>query len=203
MNQDLIKNNYLVLRNFIPADTAKVLADDFTNLEKEVEFSDDEGWCGNAVSWNNTPVQLALLCDVCSRVSEICGESLLPTYVFGRIYKKDSVLVKHSDRAACEVSLTLHLYGDKEWDFCVGTPYYENHCVTLYPGDAMLYLGCVAEHWRDQPYSGEKYIQYFLHYVRAFGYCQGAYFDNGEKEYKKLDRLALSNILKKEYYELR
>jgi hypothetical protein len=41
----------------------------------------------------------------------------------------------------------------------------------------MLYLGCVADHWRDTPFSGQNYSQLFLHYVRSNGSNAWAYFD--------------------------
>tara|TARA_B100000927_G_scaffold289894_1_gene287425 strand:+ start:258 stop:866 length:609 start_codon:yes stop_codon:yes gene_type:complete len=202
MNQDLIKNNYLLLKNFISPDQAKELARRYKNLQRNIGFGDDEH-VSNAPSWSNCEDQLALLCNLCPRISEICGESVLPTYAFGRIYQKGSELERHSDRAACEISLTLHLEGDKEWDFCIETPYYEQHCVKLEPGDAIMYLGVIADHWRDGKYTGESYTQFFLHYVRVTGWCRDAYFDRNPDLYKDVDSLTKSNILKKEYYELR
>jgi predicted 2-oxoglutarate/Fe(II)-dependent dioxygenase YbiX len=49
----------------------------------------------------------------------------------------------------------------------------------LKPGDAMMYRGTIAEHWRDE-YVGEEYVQVFLHYVRSRGECAYTYFDRGE-----------------------
>ena len=160
MNQELLKNNYVVLRNFIPPETAKELARRYKNLQEEVGLVTMMIGVSNAPSWSNSDDQLALLCNLCPRISELCDESVLPTYVFGRIYENGSELVRHVDRAACEISLTLHLEGDEECKFCIETPYYESHCLVLDPGDAMMYLGCIADHWRDQPYTGESYTQY-------------------------------------------
>ncbi len=41
MNQDLLKNNYILLRNFIPVDEAKELARRYKDLQKQIGFGDD------------------------------------------------------------------------------------------------------------------------------------------------------------------
>ena len=202
MNQELLKNNYVLIKNFIPPEEAKELARRYKNLQEEIGFGDDDQ-VSNADAWSNSDDQLALLCNLCPRISELCGETVLPTYVFGRIYKNGSELVRHIDRAACEISLTLHLEGDEEWKFCIETPYYESHCLSLEPGDAVMYLGCIADHWREGKYTGESYIQFFLHYVRVTGWCKDAFFDRRSEIYETVDALTRSNILNKEYYELR
>jgi hypothetical protein len=48
--------------------------------------------------------------------------------------------------------------------------------MNLEPGDAMLYLGCVAPHWRNE-FSGKEYCQAFMHYVQSDGPFAWAYFD--------------------------
>lgn len=48
--------------------------------------------------------------------------------------------------------------------------------VRLAPGDALLYLGCLAEHWRDT-YAGQAYVQVFLHYVLGKGTRARVLFD--------------------------
>jgi predicted 2-oxoglutarate/Fe(II)-dependent dioxygenase YbiX len=72
--------------------------------------------------------------------------------------------------------LTLHLGGDKPWLIWIKTPEGEDRSVELNPGDAMMYRGTIAEHWRDE-YVGEEYVQVFLHYVRSRGECAYTYFD--------------------------
>ena len=52
--------------------------------------------------------------------------------------------------------------------------------VSLKPGDAMIYLGCTARHWREE-YTGNWYTQCFLHYVRSRGDKVLSVFDSGTK----------------------
>ena len=76
------------------------------------------------------------------------------------------MLEKHKDRPSCEVSLTLHLNGDDRGPIWIKNKEGKNVCVELNPGDALLYLGCIATHWRDEFY-GTWYAQMFMHYVRS------------------------------------
>ena len=175
MNGDLLRNNYLVVPNFIDPQHAERLREEFHITDAKFKFNGDPQAPNSAAVWNYLPA-LELLANKTSHVSEIVGETVLPTYVYSRIYRHGSVLTKHTDRPACEVSLTLHLGSDKPWAIWIETPEREKRCVTLNPGDAMLYLGCIAPHWRDK-YDGEHYTQFFLHYVRSRGYCGEAYFD--------------------------
>jgi predicted 2-oxoglutarate/Fe(II)-dependent dioxygenase YbiX len=76
------------------------------------------------------------------------------------------------------------LGGDKPWPIWIKTPEGEDRSVELNSGDAMMYRGTIAEHWRDQ-YQGDEYVQVFLHYVRSRGECAYTYFDteNHKGEY--------------------
>jgi predicted 2-oxoglutarate/Fe(II)-dependent dioxygenase YbiX len=175
MNSLLLENNYIVIPNFINTHKA-------TLLEKEyIEYCainnlDGDSQAPNSNSKYNYISFLELLCEKTQEVSSILEETVLPTYVYSRVYHNGSVLKRHKDRDACEISLTLHLGGDKPWEIYIQTPTGEERCINLQPGDAMLYLGREAEHWRDE-YTGDHYTQIFLHYVRSRGECAYAYFD--------------------------
>jgi len=116
------------------------------------------------------------LCDslvVCKKklMEKETGLSLLPTYSYWRMYTYGSFLNKHKDRPSCEISVTLHLGGDKEWSIFV-----EGNSFLLEPGDAIIYRGCEQEHWREKFY-GDWYSQLFLHYVDAKGPNREWYID--------------------------
>ena len=42
-------------------------------------------------------------------VEEISGEIVLPSYAYSRLYTNGDTLEKHTDRPACEVSMTIQL----------------------------------------------------------------------------------------------
>lgn len=175
MNKKLIQNNYVVLPNFISKEKSTNLSFEFLKYCKENNLEGDEQ-SPNSYSAYNYISFLELLCEKTPEVSSAIGETVLPTYAYSRVYKNGSELVRHTDRDACEISLTLHLHGDSPWPIWIETPSGESRCVELSPGDAMVYLGKVAPHWRDC-YQGEYYSQVFLHYVRSRGDCSYAYFD--------------------------
>jgi Rps23 Pro-64 3,4-dihydroxylase Tpa1-like proline 4-hydroxylase len=176
MNSKLFENNYLIIPNFISPERSKILSDEFKlYCEKENLSGDDQS--PNSHSIYNHISFLELLCEKTPEVSTLIEETVLPTYSYARVYKEGSVLESHVDRDACEISLTLHLDGDYPWPIWIETPQQEKRFVSLNPGDAMIYLGRIASHWREV-YKGSYYSQVFLHYVRSRGECSYAYFDN-------------------------
>jgi predicted 2-oxoglutarate/Fe(II)-dependent dioxygenase YbiX len=176
MNQKLLYNNYIIIPNFVSSYRANKLKDEFVEFSQRNNLKGDSQ-IPNSHSDYNYISFLELLCEKTPEVSEILEETVLPTYTYARVYKNGSILEKHSDRDSCEISLTLHLGGDRPWLIWIKTPEGEDRSVELKPGDAMMYLGTIAEHWRDE-YDGEEYVQVFLHYVRSRGKCAYTYFDN-------------------------
>ena len=201
MNKELLKNNYLILPGFIPIEEAKRVAVEFEEEDKIYMFSDDDQVPGSPARYNLVGA-LEILCDKTPDVSKAIGEYVLPTYCYGRIYKKGATLKKHMDRPACEISLTLNLDQDTSWPISVETSEYESVPVDLNPGDAMMYLGTTALHWRDE-FLGERYIQYFLHYVRSRGVCQSEYFDKHKTDNDIVRTTEYRQKLIEEYNALR
>jgi hypothetical protein len=175
MNKTLVDNNYLVVPGFISKERAESLRQEFYVLERDGGWEKDPQAPNSPAIYNFKPF-LELLCEKTLEVSSLTQDTVLPTYCYARIYKGPEVLVRHRDRPACEVSLTLHLSGDAEWPIFIQRPDGTEASVTLNSGDAMLYLGCVADHWREQ-YTGTSYSQVFMHYVRSNGPNAWAYFD--------------------------
>lgn len=184
MNQSLIDNNYLYIPNFISTEHATYLYNKFVNFCIEEQLPGDTQ-AENSHSVYNYIDFLELLCERTPQINHFLGEPVLPTYTYARVYKEGSDLKIHKDRDACEISLTLHLAGDAEWPIYIKKPNGEEVSLNLKSGDAMMYLGCEAEHWREQ-FQGQEYVQVFLHYVKSRGDRNYAFFDNKDKETKKL-----------------
>ena len=123
---------------------------------------------------------------------EITGLDLLPTYNFFRLYQEGDVLRVHSDRGACEHSLSLTLaYGDdKVWDFQVereaidqAKPFADDFgggdhaTIAMKPGDAVLYRGVTHRHGRIHPNPNRWSAHMFLHWVDRNGPFRDAAFD--------------------------
>lgn len=182
MIKQLEENNFVYIPNFLDSEEVKRVTLEFKeyietneileNLDSQVPKSQAEY---NFISF------LELLTEKTPEVSKLIGERVLPTYAYSRIYKKDAVLHRHHDREACEVSVTVHLGGDNNWPIYIQKPNGEVASLELKPGDAMIYLGCDADHWRE-PYQGTEYVQVFLHYVRSRGDKAWAFFDITQTE---------------------
>lgn len=187
MNKDLLSNNYLVVKNFIEKNRAIKLSKEFKLCDSFFNFSGDPQAPNSSAVYNYLPA-LEILCEKTPEVSNIIDETVLPTYAYSRVYKRGSELLRHLDRDACEISITLHLDGDSTWPIWIETPTGEKSSVELNPGDAMIYLGKIAPHWRE-PYTGEYYSQVFLHYVKSRGSCSYAYFDKLNEKNKPVEKI--------------
>jgi hypothetical protein len=129
-------------------------------------------------------------------LEDILGEKLYNTYYYDRFYFAGQRLFRHSDRDACEISVSIQIStnASKPWPFCIETPSGEERFANLQDGWGLLYKGCEREHWRDPLQSRytrkrDKLInwitrkeddtyhhQIFFHYVRANGpraHCAG------------------------------
>lgn len=176
MNNTLEKNNYMVIDNFITKEEAKSLYDKFKDDIKNYPtlFIEGDDQCPLSKAIYNYRWFLDLLANKCSFVSELIEEPVLPTYTYARLYSENEILAPHSDRPSCEISVTLNLGGDCDWPIYIKNPEGEAQEVILKPGQAMIYLGCDAMHWRKS-FDGTECAQVFLHYVKLNGnnwtYC--------------------------------
>ena len=175
---NLIDNNYDSVAEFISPEEAEILANkyraDILNFPKS--FVNDIQ-CPASLAIYDYREFLPLLVEKTALVSKILGEPVLPTYCYARSYRRGEVLAKHVDRAECEVSVTLHLGGDgSKWPIYMTKPNGDVIGAELSAGQAIAYMGCVSEHWRDA-FEGDEYIQVFLHYVKLRGDNWLKYFD--------------------------
>lgn len=134
-----------------------------------------------------------------SRMVEMTGKRLAPSYAYFRVYQQGDRCTVHSDRQSCEHSLSMMLgYSDDiVWPFEVGTRRYEFEDaselgkeadfgdepakpVMLKPGDAILYQGCNYRHGRTMPNPNRWSAHLFLHWVDLDGPFKDWAFD-GQK----------------------
>lgn len=107
--------------------------------------------------------------DLLPAAESVTRLKLFPTYSYFRVYKRGDILVKHTDRPACEISVTLCLGYQAEHPWPI---LFEGQAgisfIELAPGDALFYRGVECTHWRE-PMVGERAAQAFLHYVDQNG----------------------------------
>lgn len=169
--------NHHILKSFIKPTVANELAHRL--IAEEYYQVDDQ--CPHSKSFSNFLPFSKLQIECLSRVSEIVREPVLPTYNYSRIYMHGETLKRHTDREACEVTISINLARCCEWPLCLASETGEEFSIVQNPGDAVIYYGTVMPHWRDT-YPGSQHIQVFLHYVRAEGPYAWAVFDKEERE---------------------
>lgn len=130
-------------------------------------------------------------------MTALTGRTLIPTYAYFRAYQQGDVLWVHSDRYACEHSLTLTLaYSDGVvWPFeiarerlvrtkPVADDFEEDAyaSIEMQPGDAVLYQGVYHRHGRITPAPNAWSAHLFLHWVDEAGHFKDEAFDRQRPE---------------------
>ena len=158
----------MIIKSVLDVEERKKLLHTMRNLIKE-EKTFVEDWVKNANSvYKHTDFQQVLY-NVKPFVEKVIGKEVYPTYSFSRLYKKGSILERHTDRPACQISLTLQVYSEGDpWPIFVELNSSTTKKYILEDGDAVLYKGCDQAHWREK-YTGKEQHQIFLHYVIADG----------------------------------
>jgi len=104
--------------------------------------------------------------EVGKKIGDIIGKKLYRTYYYDRFYFPGQELTKHTDRDACEISVTINVSTNlkKKWPIFVKTPntYADENDDRLEitekgkelsfvtnPGDGVIYKGCERPHWRE------------------------------------------------------
>lgn len=179
MNNLLETNHYLCLPGFISRKRALALSDSLALHHQQHVMTPDRQVLGALAIHDYLPF-VRLLVEKLPAVEAFCEEQILPTYAYARLYGQGEKLLAHQDRDACELSVSLNLDGDEVWPFWLKKPDGAEVAVDLYPGDAVMYLGCATTHWREV-FSGSRCNQVFLHYVFSYGKKSSAYFDKKRK----------------------
>ena len=141
------------------------------------------------------------------------GRKLYNTYYYDRYYFPGQELTKHSDRDACEISVSIHISTNlpddqKDWPFKIKTPDTytdkkktailvpgEERALVLNPGDGIIYSGCDRPHWRDampgvplgkksRKLFGKKQTQEYYYHQIFFHYV----LQDGERAHCAWDR---------------
>lgn len=112
-------------------------------------------------------------------LSAIASKELLPTYTYSRVYAAGDELKKHTDRPSCEYSITVNVetIGDASWPIWMQAPGKPPSSFILEPGDAVFYMGCEIDHWREPLVNAEFNAQFMMHYVDGNGKFAGYKYD--------------------------
>jgi hypothetical protein len=169
------RHGYKVLGRVLPEPARSFLFDYAVKSGEAGRLKTGDGQLDNTPACYSDPLMEALLDALRPRVEAETGMALLPTYSYYRIYKRGDVLQRHTDREACEASVTVNLGGDEVWPIWLeaaggAVP------IHLEPGEALAYRGTELPHWRDS-FGGGRVVQVFLHYVGQQGRYREWIFD--------------------------
>jgi len=198
--KELEKNGYIFLPKLIedpenlfcppPVDQdGKRITGQLTFLRKDkVKYSPEEHQVKGSLARYSSPEYKELHFLVRKIIERKLSIDLLPTYFYDRFYFVGQELPRHTDRPACEISVTLQISTNstKPWPIWFERPDGSESYVLMKNGDATVYMGCEREHWREPLESKYNKVQnlwrtfrkqeddtyhhqIFLHYVNAQG----------------------------------
>tara|TARA_R100000322_G_scaffold134005_1_gene89971 strand:- start:825 stop:1394 length:570 start_codon:yes stop_codon:yes gene_type:complete len=163
----IIRKNfrYKLIKNFLSKKELEIGVHYFNLMHKRNETNFDQIQGSNCDSiFRNDCFTDALLVQKKKIMEKETGLKLFPTYGFTRFYTYNSDLEKHKDRPSCEISVSAMWDSDgTEWPL-----YIEGKAIEMNKGDAVIYLGCEDEHWREV-FKGDYHLQTFFHYVDQNG----------------------------------
>ena len=168
------------------------------NLRQEPQYDKDENQVPGSFSVYNNPKYREIHRLVRRVVQNILEIDLHPTYFYERFYYAGQELKRHSDRPACEISVTLQISTNlkEPWDIWFQKPDGKETSIKMKSGDAVIYKGCEREHWRFPMKSNYNILQnkinklkkkeddtylhqIFFHYVLQDGMRTHHAFDRG------------------------
>jgi len=160
----------------------------YNNRMDKYDYCPDEKQVSGSLARYNIPIYRELHFLVKKEVERILGMDLMPSYFYDRFYTPNAILKRHSDRPACEVSVSLQISTTLKnpWPLWFERPDGSETYVLMNNGDAVIYKGCEREHWRDAmpdeiswwkkkiaKLRGKEIEQYhhqiFLHYIDSNG----------------------------------
>jgi prolyl 4-hydroxylase len=169
----------------VPTNTWRLIQEAYKLLENVKTVENWEGITNFIYDKDgNAPVEIYNM-DNCHRIKEIIQEELqsvheefignkeklVPKCIYGiRSYKNGAILKNHTDTL-----LTHHISSiiivdkkvDKDWPLDIQDHQGNWHQVYTEPGDMILYESATNLHGRTEPFEGEYYRNFFLHYTLA------------------------------------
>jgi hypothetical protein len=144
------------------------------------------------------PPMATFLWGLTPRISQVAGRGLVPSYAYFRIYQQGDVCRVHSDRPACEhsLSLTVELGDNIPWALSFEKRALEQPLAQIDPdfgaepfsslameaGDGVMYRGVNHRHGRLDPNPNRWSAHMFMHWVDPEGPYADHAFDRANIE---------------------
>ena len=209
-NEFFDRNGYIVIKNlcdpkelFHPVPELRgQLSYRSKNLD-DFEHIEVEGQVEGSIARYWHPHYRQVHSDIRKIIEMAIERKLYNTYYYDRFYFSGQQLTKHTDREACEISVSIHINTNLEENWPIyfkTTDKYTDSSkkkisqkgkivgLNLERGDGVVYKGCERPHWRDampgtfEEMNGHEkfyYHQIFFHYVLQDGMRAHFAFDRG------------------------
>jgi hypothetical protein len=164
------ERRYLVVKGILPRTILEYLKVYYAILAVNNRFWSDSQ-CPSSFSLGGDAALDAVLEWIRPEVGRLVGFGLAPTYSYTRQYVKGEVLARHTDRDACEISVTASIQIPKRAGPSVvylKPPNLDETKIEMFEGDGCVYAGTEVDHWRE-PFRVGGYIQLFLHFIAKRG----------------------------------
>lgn len=166
---DFNKKKYKLVKNCIQGKVLKLSADYFEIQKLKPGYYEEDPNVSHAVFRYADALTESMLILLKPVFEKETGLELYPTYSFLRYYRKGAELEPHKDRPSCEISgtLVINFQADYLWPICLALNGNDIE-IAMDKGDLLIYRGMELQHWRKK-FTGESWVQIFLHYVDADG----------------------------------
>ena len=150
------------------------------------------------------PPMATFLWGLTPRVAQTAGCELMPSYAYFRVYQQGDICKVHSDRKACEhsLSLTLELADNIPWALSVEHKHVDEPppsldldfgsepftSIPMCAGDAVMYRGVNHRHGRLEPNPNQWSAHLFMHWIDA----NGSYAD------RAFDRVTVAELMSRQ-----
>lgn len=152
--------NYSIVKNFFTKEEVKI-CEEYMKMKHRFNYAAfDLGQTHGDTGFYGDPLFETFLLHKVPLVEKEFKVKVLPTYSYWRLYTFNAHLDEHKDRGSCTHSLSVHIGScGTKWAFTI-----EKEDVFLESGDALFYRGDKVFHSRPH-FTGDYYLQTFLHYV--------------------------------------
>jgi len=174
MNKNFDEEGYAKVNSLVDEKTVKTISQYFENKIRRGEWVEkdnaDNKYEASKFGYYSDPLIEIMLKECQPIIEQHTGLLLEPTYSFSRVYQEDEELISHTDRPACEISVTVNVActGDI-WPIWMQKENKDPVKCMLNPGDAVIYKGCEVTHWRRKLPKGQINVQFMLHYIDKNG----------------------------------
>lgn len=163
--EELFKtSDYVIIKNLIDSKTAQTLYDYTLKNIAAGNLKDDQ--VPGSPSFYQDKEMVSLHHALHPKIEALLTLKLIPTFCYYRTYRTNATLRMHKDRKSCDIAISLNL-GQKgeRWDLWLLDHDENAHNISLNPGDALIYRGCVLSHWRGKLIHADFVSQVFFFFA--------------------------------------